>query len=107
MALELDTNMDTDTQTIPTKPKRQLKVSLSQDIQPETAVTIIPCVESVLLAQPVQFHGQMRTYFNASDGFAIERTQFGTFTIRHPAVTNKYLEISFTNISCIRWAMKS
>lgn len=60
-------------------------------------------VESILLAQPVQFHGQMRTYFNATDGFLMARNQWGHFDISHPSVANRLIEISFTNISCVKW----
>ena len=60
-------------------------------------------VESIVLAQPVQFHGQMRTYFNATDGFLMVRNQCGNFDISHPSVANRFIEISFTNISCVKW----
>lgn len=63
-------------------------------------------VKGIVLAQPVQYAGAMRTYFISAEGFAITRNAYGNFEVRC-ARTTDYIELSFTNISVVTWQKQS
>ena len=59
-------------------------------------------IKGIVLAQPVQYAGAMRTYFLTAEGFVITRNTYGNFEVRC-ARTTDYIELSFTNISVVTW----
>lgn len=63
-------------------------------------------VKGIVLAQPVQYAGAMRTYFISAEGFAITRNAYGNFEVRCQRTTD-YIELSFTNISVVTWQKQS
>lgn len=63
-------------------------------------------VKGIVLAQPVQFAGAMRTYFISAEGFVITRNAYGNFEVRCNRTTD-YIELSFTNISVVTWQKQS
>jgi len=63
-------------------------------------------VKGIVLAQPVQFAGAMRTYFISAEGFVITRNAYGNFEVRCQRTTD-YIELSFTNISVVTWQKQS
>ena len=63
-------------------------------------------IKGIVLAQPVQYAGAMRTYFLTAEGFVITRNTYGNFEVRC-ARTTDYIELSFTNISVVTWQKQS
>ena len=63
-------------------------------------------VKGIVLAQPVQYAGAMRTYFLSAEGFTITRNTHGNFEVRCNRTTD-YIELSFTNISVVTWQKQS
>ena len=60
-------------------------------------------IESLFLAQPVQYAGSMRTFFRADGGFDMRKVD-GNIIIHSPSKgMGRELEISFANISAVVW----
>ena len=59
-------------------------------------------IKGIVLAQPVQYAGAMRTYFLTADGFDITRNAHGHFEVTCGKTTD-YIELSFTNICTVTW----
>lgn len=76
----------------------------TQIITPEDNVNYR--IKGIVLAQPVQYAGAMRTYFISAEGFVITRNTYGNFEVRC-ARTTDYIELSFTNISVVTWQKQS
>jgi hypothetical protein len=68
----------------------------------DTAYTTHREIESIFLAQPVQYAGSMRTFFRADGGFDMRKVD-GNIIINSPKGMGRELEISFANISAVVW----
>jgi hypothetical protein len=69
----------------------------------DTAYTTHREIESIFLAQPVQYAGSMRTFFRADGGFDMRKVD-GNIIINSPLKgMGRELEISFANISAVVW----
>ena len=69
----------------------------------DTAYTTRREIESIFLAQPVQYAGSMRTFFRTDGGFEMRKVD-GNIIINSPLKgMGRELEISFANISAVVW----
>lgn len=87
--------------------KRQLNgIEMNMTAMPTVDSSNSYTIKGIVLAQPVQYAGAMRTYFLTAEGFVITRNTYGNFEVRASRTTD-YIELSFTNISVVTWQKQS